>query len=90
MEQVYNTVGYIVVWGFAVVAVSILTTIVCFYVRGFYRACRFANWCRQNKVYKVQPTGWVLVRTVFVYWNDMAWFGKNDTRSALNGAVFHV
>ena len=90
MEQVYNTVGYIVVWGFAVVAVSILTLLVGFYVRGFYRAIRVTAWMYRNSTKKNEVTRWQLIKNTFQYWNKMAWWGKNDTMSHSNGSVFYV
>lgn len=90
MEQVYTYVGMFFVWGMAALIAANVAYLIFVYVRGFYRACRFANWCWQNNLFKVKVTGWVLTRTVFHHWNEMTWFGKNDTRSAMNGSVFYI
>ena len=89
MEQVYNIVGFVVVWGVAALVAANVAYLIALYVRGFYRSIKFTRWAVKNAA-KTKITPWIVVKNVFYSWNEQTWFSKSDSYTAGNGSVYRI
>ena len=89
MEQVYNIVGFIVVWALAALVAANVAYFIFVYARGFVRSIKFTRWAVKNAA-KTKITPWIVVKNVFYSWNEQTWFGKGDSYTAGNGAVYRI
>lgn len=87
MDQVYNIVGFVVVWGFAAFVAVQLAIQVIAYSRGLYWAVSYTLWAAKHSPKKDTITKMMIVKNIFMEWHEMAWAAKGSiTATAPNGA----
>ena len=86
MEQVYNIVGFVTVWAFALFVASQIAILACLYGRGLYWAISYTLWAAKNSP-KTEITKMMIVKHIIGEWNDMANADKGSiTATAPSGA----
>lgn len=87
MEQVYITVGFVIVWGCMAIVVGMIAILIGAYIRGLYWAVSYTLWAARNSNKRNKITQMMIVKNIFMEWNGMAMASKGTlSATAPNGA----